>query len=108
MSDKHNIWWVYSTFPTQAEAFSVCGKLLEERLIACANLLPGMTSIYRWEGQLRQEAEIAVLMKTTGARVPAVTARVKDLHSYELPCIMACPLQKGFAPFMQWVADETA
>jgi len=107
MTEKHNIWWVYSTFPNKEEALSVCGKLLEERLIACANLLPEMTAVYRWQGQVQQGTETAVLMKTTQLQTASVIARVKNLHSYELPCIMALPLPEGFAPFMQWVAEET-
>jgi periplasmic divalent cation tolerance protein len=106
--EKIKIWSVYSTFSTEEEAFSVSRQLLEEGLIACANLIPQAVSVYRWQGKVQKQPETLLLAKTTQARLEAVIARVKDLHSYELPCIMACPLDEGFHPFMQWVAEETA
>lgn len=107
MTEKHKIWWVYSTFATQAEALSVATKLLEEKRIACANVMPGLTSVYRWEGKVQTQAECGLVMKTSAPAVPALIERLKHLHSYELPCIMATPLEAGYEPFMQWVVAET-
>lgn len=107
MNDKNNIWWVYSTFPNEAEAFSVAQTLLEEKKVACTNMIAGVKSQYMWEGKLCCENECILLCKTQKSLVTAVIDRVKDLHSYDVPCIMALPLQAGHAPFMQWVMSET-
>jgi periplasmic divalent cation tolerance protein len=96
---------LYSTFKSRDEALSVAHELLKARLIACANVLPPMTSVYRWERKMQQEEEVALLAKT--AQAQAAIARIKELHSYALPCIVAWPLAQGFPPFLEWVAGET-
>lgn len=101
------IWLLYSTFPERDKAFSAARVLLDERLIACANVSAEMTSLYRWEGNIEQEAEVALIAKTGKDKVEAAVARLKELHSYELPAILAWPVEKGFAPFLEWVTAET-
>lgn len=106
MAHKYNIWWVYSTFPTKQEAVFVAEQLLMERYAACVNILPQMTSLFRWEDTIKHEQEYLLLAKTQKSLVSGAVDRVKDLHSYDLPCIMALPLPEGHLPFMQWVESE--
>jgi len=99
---------VYSTFGTQAEAISVARALLEKRLAACVNIQDGVLSIYRWEGAVQQEKEVAMVAKTTKEKLSETMALIKAMHSYELPCIVAYKIDEGFPPFLRWVAEETA
>ena len=81
--------------------------MVEEGLAACANILPPHTAIYRWQGAIQEDEEHAFLAKTTVARMPAFRDRVKELHSYDLPCIVALPAAGGDAAFLDWVRAET-
>ena len=99
---------VYITFPNREEAIFVTGQLLEQRLIACANLHGPVLSLYRWEGSIKQEAEMITIAKTTDRQLGALIAAVKNLHSYELPCIIAHRVADGLPPFLQWIKDETS
>lgn len=105
---RNNIWVLYSTFPNRAEAISMAQGLLEKRLIACANLYDNVTSLYRWQGGIQQESEVVLIAKTGKAKLDAAIDFIKGNHSYQLPCVIACPVAKGAVPFLQWVADETA
>ena len=94
---------VYVT-ATDAEGARRIGRaLVEEDLAACVNLLPGHTAIYRWEGKLEEGAECAFLAKTTAGRFEALRARVRALHSYDLPCVVAFPAEAGDPDFLDWV-----
>lgn len=101
------VWLLYSTFPGREKAFSAAHALLEEYLIACANVSAELTSLYRWEGKIQQETEVVLIAKTPKEKVDAAIARLKELHPYELPAILAWPAEQGFAPFMRWVESET-
>lgn len=101
------IWVLYSTFATRDEAFSAARTLLDERLIACANVMDGAVSLYRWQGEVRQEGEAVMIAKTSRPHVDAAVARLKALHGYDVPCVVAWPLAAGHAPFLDWVAAET-
>jgi periplasmic divalent cation tolerance protein len=98
---------VYVTAADADEARRIGRALVEEDLAACVNILPGHTAIYRWEGELEEGAECAFLAKTTAARFEALRARVRALHSYELPCIVAFPVEAGDAGFLAWVRAGT-
>lgn len=98
---------LYITFPSSEEARKTAQALLEARLIACANIMQPVESHYRWEGALTQENEVVMTAKTTAKLAQEATVFVKNLHSYELPCIIALPIDGGFPPFLQWVAAET-
>ena len=102
-----DIWIVHSTFATREEVISVTQKLLENRLIACANIYGNVTSLYRWEGNIQQEEEVVLVAKTQENKVAAVIAMIKKNHSYTLPTIVAYPVMQGLPEFLQWVADET-
>jgi len=81
--------------------------LLQERLIACANLVPGVTSLYRWEGAVQEEDESLVVMKTRSELVPRLIARIPELHPYELPEVLALRVADGLPAYCRWVLDET-
>lgn len=103
MSD---IWLVYSTFTTRDEAVSAARDLLNNRLIACATIHDGATSLYRWEGKLQQEAEAVLMAKTHKAKVEMAVDALKRLHSHEIPCILATPFERGWKPYLEWVEAE--
>ena len=98
---------VYVTASDASEAQRIGRTLVEERLAACANILPTMNSVYWWEGKVQEAAEAVLILKTTESRLEALLTRVKALHSYDCPCIEAWPVAAGYRPFLDWVAQET-
>ena len=98
--------FVYMTAPSAAEARRIGRTLVEERLCACVNILDGMTSFYWWQGTLEESAELVVIAKTTRDRLDALTARVKALHEYAVPCVVALPLVGGNPDFLDWIGAE--
>lgn len=97
---------VYITTPNQAEAKRIAKILIEEKLAACANILPAIESVYYWEGELEQSSESLLLLKTHTEVFESLMERAKELHPYELPCIVALPLCHGLPGFLNWVAEE--
>jgi periplasmic divalent cation tolerance protein len=95
--------WAYVTAADADEARRIGRALVEEDLAACVNVLPGHTAIYRWEGKVEEAAEAAFLAKTTAARFDALRARIRELHSYTLPCVIALPVETGDPEFLDWV-----
>ena len=81
--------------------------LVEERLAACANLLPGVRSIYRWEGSVERDEEVLMLLKTTRAAFEDLTERVLELHPYDTPEVIALPVAAGASGYLDWVAGST-
>ncbi len=98
---------VYATFAGEADAVSVAEALVGSGLVACANILPGMASIYIWEGRLEREQEVAMLMKTRRALADEVVAEVRRRHSYQNPAIVVLPIMAGSADFLAWIAVQT-
>ena len=94
---------LYITCANKDEAKSIARVLIEERLIACANILGEITSIYRWEGAVAEGDEIAILLKTRSNMEVRVTERVKELHSYDVPCIIGLPITGGNPDFIHWI-----
>ena len=82
--------------------------LVEERLAASANTVPGVRSVYRWRGEVREASEALLVVKTASDRVPALAARVRDLHPYELPAVVALPFVDGSAAYLDWIAAESS
>jgi periplasmic divalent cation tolerance protein len=82
--------------------------LVGERLAACANVIDGMRSIYRWNDEIRDEGETVLILKSLATALPALTARIKALHSYECPCVAALPVTGGNDAFMEWIAAQVA
>jgi periplasmic divalent cation tolerance protein len=99
---------LYVTCATPDEAVKIGRALVEERLAACANVLPGMRSIYWWQGKLAEESECVLILKTRGDLFEAATARVKALHSYSVPCVLELPVARGHQPYIDWLMAETA
>jgi periplasmic divalent cation tolerance protein len=102
-----DILWVYVTAADDAEARRIGRALVEEKLAACVNVLPGHTAIYRWQGKLEEAAESAFIAKTTADRFEALRARIRALHSYSLPAIVALPAATGDEEFLDWVREQT-
>jgi len=99
--------FVYITAGSPEEAHRIGSTLVEERLAACANLLGGMTSIYRWQGAVEQADETVVIAKTKATLFDRLAQRVRELHSYDCPCIVALPVTAAYLPYLDWIADQT-
>jgi len=99
---------VYMTASSKEEAARLAEALIADNLAACVNVIDGMTSWYRWEGKVENDRELVVIAKTRAALVDALTARVKELHSYTVPCVVAIPIAAGNPDFLRWIEDETA
>lgn len=95
------------TCPDAASAATIAETLVDERLAACVSQLPGLRSVYRWQGRVEQAAEVLLLIKTTDDRFEALTARLRALHPYELPELIAVEAIGGLAPYLHWVAEQT-
>jgi len=98
---------VYITAANEAEAAKLARGLVEARLAACANILGPIRSFYWWDGKVQEEGEIALVAKTRAELVDALTTKVKELHSYSVPCIVALPIAAGNADFLDWIGQET-
>ena len=99
-------YFVYMTAKDRDEACRVGRALVDERLVACVNVFDNMTSLYWWEGKVQEDQEAVLIAKTTEASVEAVVERVKMLHSYECPCVVAWPIQAGNPAYLQWLEQE--
>ena len=97
---------VLTTFADAETARQVARTLVEERLAACANLVPQIESIYRWQGKIESGTEVLVLFKTTHGRYQQFEQRLRALHPYEVPEIVALPLAGGFDPYLNWVVEN--
>jgi periplasmic divalent cation tolerance protein len=95
------------TVPDEKIAGQLAHALVEERLVACVNVLPAVRSIYAWKGEICNEGELLCLLKTRRALFDAVRERVLDLHPYEVPEVIALPLVEGSATYLQWLYDTT-
>jgi periplasmic divalent cation tolerance protein len=98
---------VYVTCASRSQATDIGRTLVQERLAACANVLPGMFSHFVWEGVLQRDREYALLLKTRATLFRALEARVRELHSYDVPCIVAWPLAAASEPYARWVEEQT-
>lgn len=100
--------FVYMTMASVEQAQKIGRVLVEERLAACVNILSPMQSIYRWEGKIVEDTEAVLVAKSRDGLIDRLTARVKDLHSYAVPCVVALPIVQGNADYLRWIAAETA
>jgi periplasmic divalent cation tolerance protein len=98
---------VFTTLPTADKAAEIAKLLVEEKLVACANLLPAIRSIYRWQGKLHDENEVLVLLKTRAENLERLKLRLLEIHPYELPEMLAVPVESGYQPYLDWLAGET-
>ena len=99
---------VLTTVASVDEAVALVRELLDRRLIACGNILPGVRSLYRWEGKVADEREVIVLMKTREARIDALEMAFADLHPYKVPELLALPVSDGLHKYLEWIDDETS
>jgi len=100
--------FVYMTAADAAEASRIGRALVERRLAACANVLGPIRSFYWWDGQVQDDPEVALVAKTRAELVPELTAAVKEMHSYAVPCVAALPIVDGNPDFLAWIAAETS
>lgn len=98
---------VLVTTPTPERAAEIARVAVEERLAACGNVVTGVRSIYRWEGEIQDDAEALLVLKTTRGRFEALRERVLSLHPYAVPEVIALPVEAGSAPYLAWIAAET-
>lgn len=99
---------VYTTGPDVDTLSSLARRLLDQNLIACANILPGMRAVYRWEGKVESAAECAMILKTTRDKVDTVIREIEVRHPYDTPAALVLPVVAGSAAFLEWIARETA
>ena len=99
---------LYITTPSEAEAKKIARALLDERLIASANIIPGAVSLYRWQGKLEDTEECVLIAKTREKMANKAVQRAERLHSYECPGILVLPVQDGSQTYLDWIAGETA
>ena len=98
---------VLCTCPDDAVADRIATLLVEERLAACVNRVPGIVSTYRWKDEIHRDSECLLLIKTTSERFDALRERIVALHPYELPEVIAVDIALGHAPYLAWIATET-
>ncbi|MCP5365081.1 MAG: divalent-cation tolerance protein CutA [Hyphomicrobiales bacterium] len=98
---------LYVTTSDRDAAARLGRVVVEERLAACANVIPGVSSIYIWEDELREDEEAVLILKTKDDLVESLIERVKDLHDYECPCVVALSIVGGNQAFLDWVDGET-
>ncbi len=97
----------YVTCKDIEEAKTIGQNLVRERIAACANVLSPMRSIYWWEDQLVEDEEIVLIVKTTQSKFEALNEKIIELHSYDCPCVVALPIEKGNPEYLGWLSKET-
>lgn len=102
-----DIYFIYVTASDAAEANLIARTVVEERLAACANLLGAIKSVYWWDGRVCEGEEAALVLKTSEGRKTELIKRIKDLHSYDCPCIVCLPVADGNPDFLNWIWEET-
>ena len=98
---------VFITAPNEKEAASISRTIVEERLVACVNIIPSVRSIYRWQGRVEDEQEVLMVVKTKKSLFERLQERVKELHSYSVPEIIGLPVTEGSKQYLEWLGQET-
>jgi len=99
--------FVYTTYPSAVEAEQAGRALVERELAACANILPGMVSLYRWQGVIERSEEVVMIIKTRATLAEPVRGAVKEMHSYTTPAILVIPLESVDSGYLDWLLDAT-
>jgi periplasmic divalent cation tolerance protein len=107
MVDRNSVVVILVTAPDGQVAESLARVLVEERLVACVNVVPGLKSLYWWEGSVQSSDEVLMLAKARKGDVEAVAARVRELHPYEVPEVVATEVVAGLDSYLDWVNSET-
>ncbi|MFP5264687.1 MAG: divalent-cation tolerance protein CutA [Blastocatellia bacterium] len=98
---------VFVTAPNNEEAARIADSLVSERLAACVNIVGGVESIYRWEGQVARERETLLIIKTVAGRYDELERRVKELHTYTTPEVIAYKIERGSGDYLEWLREST-
>jgi len=99
---------VFCTFPDMDTAGKAVRELVEQRLAACGNIFPEVHSVYRWKGEVESAAEVLTIMKLDAARYPEFENKLRSLHPYDVPEIIAIPIGKGLPDYLNWVKESCA
>ena len=102
MKDEYLL--VMCTFPSADEARQIGTQLIELQAAACVNLVPSIESIYRWDGKIKDATEVLALIKTTANNFPELQARIDELHPYDVPEVIAVPIERGAPAYLSWCA----
>jgi periplasmic divalent cation tolerance protein len=97
----------YVTAANKDDALRIARTLVDERLAACGNVLDGMTSVYRWQGVIETASEAVLIVKTRSELIPRVIERVRELHTYQCPCVVSWPIAAGNPEYLKWIGEET-
>jgi periplasmic divalent cation tolerance protein len=97
----------YITAKDKSQALSIGRVLVEERLAACVNVIDNITSIYRWDGEINEDNEAVLIAKTSSDKFDALTERVKQLHTYDCPCVVSIPITGGNKEYLDWLGEST-
>lgn len=98
--------WVYVTTPDLETARKISKRLLEERLCACTNIIPGMESHYHWQGRIESASETVLVLKTVDRHWEALKVRLQELHPAQVPCVLSLPVLAGHEGYLQWMTDN--
>lgn len=98
---------VFSTIDELEHAHRLAGNLVDEKLAACVNIVPEVVSVYHWQGTVEQTVENLIMIKTSEDRLEALISRLKELHTYDLPEIVAIPVETGLPAYLEWVVEST-
>lgn len=98
---------IFVTAKDEAQANKIAEKLVEEKLIACANIVPGIQSIFRWEGKVERAQEVLLVLKSRRRHFPLIVETVKALHSYDVPEVIALPIIEGNKDYLNWLTEST-
>lgn len=96
----------FVTAPDADTARGLVRTLVEEEIIACGNILPGVTSYFRWKGVVECESEVLCVLKTTAEAAPRLIERVPELHPYDVPEVLIFPVESGHAPYLNWISES--
>ena len=105
--ENSKVFLVYMTAPSQEEALTLARELVRLRLAAGVNVLPGAQSVYRWKGEICEAAECVLVAQVSESALPEFMAKVRALHSYEVPCVVAMPIAEGHQPFLRWITENS-
>ena len=108
MKDGRAFRIVLSTAGSEEEGARIAKSLLERKLCACVNLVPKIRSLYRWEGEVQDDAEVLLIMKTTQDKLQALSDHLAQIHSYDVPEMLAIAVDKGSASYLEWLAESCA
>ena len=106
--NKDEMLLVISTFPDIDKAKMLAHQIVEKQLVACCNIVPGVTSIYRWEGELSEDQECLLIMKTSSSQYQQLEEFIKHHHPYDIPELVAVPVTTGLEEYLSWVIKETS